>query len=428
MSADAATSQDVREATERLREAGSALRELGRARRLEALVGAVDSWRDPASPWRRRLERELPEASGLSAATARAGLELAFDAWRGDDLRRVVTTELEPLEAAGARAAPFPLTGVLLAGVIPMPSVLQCLLPLLAGSPVLAKTAARDPGSAPRAAECAAAAHPALGRALEAVGFPGDHAAAGAELLRAECVVATGSDETIAAVAARLRPGQRLAAYGHRLSLAVLGPEAVRPGPALRAAARSLALDTALWDQLGCLSPVAVYSVGAGSALPVAEALAAALAELEGELPRGQVDTAARARAAAERGEAEMRAADGAPVAVHADREARFTVVAEADPRPRPAPLHRFLRVHPVEDASGLRSALEPLLPHLAAVALAGFGAREAEVAGALLAWGASRVCRPGRLQAPPVSWHHDNQPLLLPLLRLGDLDPSLRG
>ncbi len=250
-----------------------------------------------------------------------------------------------------------------------------------------------------------------------------------AAFLEADCVAATGSDETIASIAARVRPPRRFVGHGHRVSVAVLGP-AILGGRNLEGVAAALALDVALWDQLGCLSPVAAYVVGGVSARrgatgagTVAEAVAAALAEIETRLPRGRVQREDAAAIAQARSEAEMRAAAGRAVTLLRDASDAFTVVCEADARARSAPLHRFLRVHPVGGVEDLLDALRPLGPHLAGVALDGFGDVTSDVASALAALGASRICAPGRLQAPPLAWHHDGQPVLLPLARLADVE-----
>lgn len=111
-----------------------------------------------------------------------------------------------------------------------------------------------------------------------------------------------------------------------------------------------------------------------------------------------------------------MRAAAGRSVSVHA--APGWTVVREADAAWRPAPLERFLRVHPLADAGELDRALAPLAAHLAGVALAGWGDRTGAVARRLIELGASRVCAPGRLQTPPLDWPQDGGPLLIPLAR----------
>jgi hypothetical protein len=108
-------------------------------------------------------------------------------------------------------------------------------------------------------------------------------------------------------------------------------------------------------------------------------------------------------------------------VALHAGPA--WTVVAEADARPRPAPLHRFVRVLPAGDVGGVARALEPFAPHLAALGAEGFGAEAAGLAERAAALGASRVCPLGRMQAPPLAWCHDGQGVLLPLARLTDVE-----
>lgn len=427
----------------RLREAGAALRARPAADRLEALAGVLDRFRDPASPARRALADDLPGSAGFTRPVVERGLALGFEGFTGAALRALYARELgAPDRADGALARPtpgrpadaghaarvasgFPSTAVLLAGAIPSASLVSLVAPLALGSPVLARAAVRDPWTAPLLADVLADVDPGLRAAFAVARFDAREDDALDAFLGADCVVATGSDETVARVAARVAPPRRLVAYGHRASFAALGPGSVR-GEALDAACRNLALDVALWDQLGCLSPVSLLVAGdAAAARAAAEALAAALAALEPDLPRGEVDPAAAAATAHERADAELRAAAKGEVALFAGAAA--TVVAEADARlARPAPLHRFVRVHPVGDSAGVCSALAPFGPQLAAVGVAGFGAAGPALGRALAALGASRICPVGRMQAPPLDWCHDNQGVLLPLARLTDLEAAL--
>ena len=128
----------------------------------------------------------------------------------------------------------------------------------------------------------------------------------------------------------------------------------------------------------------------------------------------------ARARA-----EAEVRTAAGRGLVIHGGPGDPWCVVREDTAEWREAPLYRFVRIHPLADLEGLRSALGALAPHLAAVAIEGFGADARGAARQLAALGASRVCPPGRMQAPPLGWHHDGQGVLAPLCRFSDLEVS---
>jgi hypothetical protein len=204
----------------------------------------------------------------------------------------------------------------------------------------------------------------------------------------------------------------------------VLGPEALFQ-PALPEICHRLALDVALWDQLGCLSPIALYAVAASASAidALAAALAFALAEAERELPRGRVEVAAAAAFAHARAEAELRSAAGRGVAVYGNAGEPWCVVREDSAELREAPLYRFVRIHPVKDLAELAAALAPLALHLAAVALSGFGADSRRAAELMAGLGASRVCAPGQMQAPPLAWHHDGQGVLTPLCRFSDLE-----
>jgi hypothetical protein len=416
----------IRERLAELRRAGAGLRRRPARKTLDALARVLDGWSDPGSTWRRTLEAELPGATGFSRETVSEGLRCGLAHWNGQALRALAARELGALERLDGTLHPmiasFDATAVLLAGSIPMPTLLALVAPLVLRSPVLAKSASRDPVTPGLVARSIAEVDAELGRCIEVVAFPGEDDERMAALLEADCIVASGSDETVAAVRARTAPPQRLVAYGHRLSVAALGAAAAQ-GDGLEEAARRLALDVALWDQLGCLSPIVVYVEGEAAADAAAEALAAALAEVEQRMPRGMIEPRAAALITHERARAELRAAAGERVCLRASDGTAWTVVREARCEVLPAPLHRFVRIMPVADSAHLLDALAPLAPHLAAIAVEGFGAATPRLARDLAQLGASRICVPGALQAPPLGWHHDGKGVLIPLARFTDLE-----
>ena len=386
----------VREALAAVRAAALRLRERDPTEILEAVGDVLETWRDPASEVRARLARELPAATGFSRPVVEHGLALALEPWTREALRELWERE------AGAGVIGFGTTAVLLAGAIPMPTLLALLAPLALRSGVIARTASRDPLTARVAAESLRERDTDLADALALVDFGHDDGDALAAFLSADCVVATGSDATVEAIASQTR-GQ-LVSRGHRLSVAVLGEDAD-----LEAASEALALDVALWDQLGCLSPIAAYVVGGhATARRTSEALADALERIDVALPRGTVPTDAAARVSHERTEAELRSAAGGNVALHTGRT--WAVVTEADAKPRSAPLHRFVRVHPVPDLAALADALAPYAAHLAAIGCAGVSLPST--------YGASRICPLGQMQAPPLAWRQDGIGTLEPLVQ----------
>ncbi len=420
MALETTRAAEVRAALARVREAGPALRRRPRHERVQALGRVLERFRAATSPERRQLEQELPEATGFGSATVREGLGRALPRFSAAALEALVERELGAL-GKGRFASGFEASAVLLGGGVPMPVLPALVGPLALGSPVLARTSSHDPVTARVFAAALAAEDAELAAALELVAFPSDDDDAMRELLAAPCVVAFGSDETVAAVGARLGPAQRFVRHGHRLSVAVLG-EAALEGQALADAAAALALDVALWDQQGCLSPVALYVLGV-ERVPDAlvSVLGDAFAAAASRWPRGRTLPDATARFAVERDTAELRAAAGADVRVVRGRD--FALVAEPDAAFRGSPLHRFLRVHPAPDVPQLLAALAPLGPHLAAVGVAGLGALAGRVEPELAALGAARICPLGVLQAPPLDWCHDQAGVLLPLARLTDVE-----
>ncbi|MDP6980787.1 MAG: acyl-CoA reductase [Myxococcota bacterium] len=411
----------IDEAAARICAQSAELRSRGASERLKHLGDLLECFRDPESRARRDLESRLPAATGFTPETLRAGIELGFAPWTADALERLYAAEVAPHGSASqVRSSGAPHTAVLLAGSIPMPSVLSIVLPLAIGSPVLCKPASRDDTTARIVADALGEIDPFLAECVAITPFDAQNDDASSAFFSAPCVSATGSDETIDAIHRWLGPHQRRVLYRHRVSVAVVDLANVTREDVVQ-----LALDIALWDQLGCLSPVVFHLVGGaeGADEDFAAALATELAALETRLPRGAIDPAAAVVIANERADAEMRAALGQPVSLHASEGTHWTVVLEHSAESRPAPLHRFIRLVALPDRVALREALGRLVPHLAGVALVGFRDRREEIVDVCVEFGASRVCEAGRLQAPPIDWKRDNQPLLLGMTSLATVE-----
>ena len=423
------TPDEIAEHLAHLRDAGEQLKRRPIGEVLDLLGAVFDGWRDPNSDWRRNLEDQLPSATGFTAPLVREGLRRALDDWTSDALRELAIRELGPIDAldsaSRSRISGFDTTAVLLAGSIPMPSLLALIAPLAVRSPVIAKPASLDPLTPRLVARSIAETDAELGRCIRIASFAADDEDCTRALLEADCICATGSDATIASVQSQVKPPRRMVVDGHRLSVAaVVPPESADRRIDL---AERLAVDIALWDQLGCLSPIAVFTVDPepSRAAAFGEALAVALANAEKDWPRGSIDASTAHAIAQQRAEAELRRAAGRAVAVHVSNSTAWTVIVEDGSELRPAPLHRFIRVVPVTHPESFLDAIRPLGPHLAAVAIEGFGARATGLANALAELGALRVCAPGSLQSPPLDWRHGGRGVLAPLVRFSDIEAT---
>src|SRR5207244_7604183 len=116
---------------------------------------------------------------------------------------------------------------------------------------VVVKQSRSDPHSSPSFLVALEAVDPALASTGVTAYWPGgERAWEEATFARADVVVASGTDETVAALAGRL--GARLLAHGERVSVAAVSREGLGRDEPL---AERLTLDVALHDQRGCLSP-----------------------------------------------------------------------------------------------------------------------------------------------------------------------------
>jgi hypothetical protein len=167
----------------------------------------------------------------------------------------------------------------------------------------------------------------------------------------------------------------------------------------------ALALDIALHEQRGCLSPHAVYVEAGGSVTPrdFAARLAKALEAVALRLPPAPRDTEERAARRTFLGSA---AWDGAVELLANDAGAVLY-----DERPTFAPTcgGRTIRVHPLANVGRLAEILPA--DGVECVGVAGVDPRT--LADALRARGVSRLCAPGRMQRPPLAWPRGQAPAL---------------
>jgi hypothetical protein len=212
----------------------------------------------------------------------------------------------------------------------------------------------------------------------------------------ADAVVVFGSDETVATLRAACHPRQRFLAYGHKMSAGI-----VPPGRAIPEWAAAAAREIAAHGHTGCLAPLLYLCATAGEARTFARALAAELARMK--FPEGWDDAAGRftfLRESAARGHTVLPAGQGVVVSVP-----------EGDSPILPGPGTGAVQV--AIDPRG--HLLDPFRGQLSSLSIAEHGPLDAWT-GWARRWGASRICRMGRIQEPHLAWRHDGRP------RLGDL------
>ncbi|MCB1054085.1 MAG: hypothetical protein KDD11_01070 [Acidobacteria bacterium] len=356
---------------------------------LDAWGQTVETFLDPGSEERRRLDPALASLCRLSEAGLGAALEAVLGGVRRGPAERLLAEA--PPRAVGAAATPSPVV-VFLASNLPALAVQPLLPALLRRRPVLLKSPSAEPLFAPAFAAALAGHEPRLGEAVAAITWRGGDAELEAPLLAGAGKILAYGNETGLADLERRCPG-RLVAYGPRTSLAALGAE-VPP----RAVAPGLARDVALFDQRGCLSIQAVYTTG--DAHELADALAEELRSLARRWPAGPATLGELAAVQQVRQEADLRGLYRPPLALDAG-----TVVVEPEPTFLASPGRRTVRIHPLPRLHNLPAILAPWIGRLQGAALAGTEALA--LRSALGSLGLSRLTAPGELQSPDISWHN---------------------
>jgi len=404
-------------------------------RSTDSLVGVLcdvaEAWLKPDNAFRRRALEFGPEKTGFSQATLQKGLDNFFQQFTPENFHALLVQELgdvrrldrfvengsgEKSNRAALAVGPELLVHIA-AGNLPNPALLSMVLGLLTRSAQFVKCA-HAAAFLPRLfAHSIYDADAKLGACLEVAEWRGGNVELEAALFaEADCVTATGSDETLAAIRLCLPVKTRFLGYGHRVSFGFVAGGVLHGSTARQIVTRA-ADDVVAWNQLGCLSPHVVYVQTGGEVSPekFAELLADELERREQTEPRGELPAEHAAAIASRRGIYEVRAAHSPETTQHwcSRNSTAWTVVYEADARFQLSCLNRFIYVKGVRDLVEALQNAETVRGQVSTVGLAVPEHKLEELAAQLARWGATRVCPLGRMQNPPLTWRHDGRPAL---------------
>lgn len=397
---------------------------------IQLMSDTAENWLQPDYPFRKLALAEGPRVTGFSAATLANGLDAFFRQVTAENLRALLAQDLghaqrlDELSATNAdltaRRSAF-VNGPeflvhITAGALPVPAFMSIILGMLVRSAQFIKCP-HGASLLPRLfAHSLYDADAKLASCLEIADWRGgNHALETALFNDADCVTATGSDETLAKIRQHVPARTRFLSYGHRVSFGYVTGEALAGFNSKKAVARA-AVDIAAWDQLGCLSPHVIYVEHGGgvTAEQFAEMLAEELTRLEESMPRGALPAESAAVIASRRAFYEVRAAHS-PETRHwcSENSTAWTVVFENDPRFQLSCLNRFIYVKAVTDLAAALQSADSVRGHVSTVGLAATEERAPALVTQLSRWGVTRVCPLGKMQEPPLLWRHDGRPAL---------------
>lgn len=358
---------------------------------LGALAGC---WRDPAYPPRREAEGWQEP---FPFAMVQVSLGALLDSLTPQALWALVDAE-DVRDAKG-----YPVIGHVVAGNTPLLAWVSVIRALLVRSASFVKLPSGPTAGWGRLfVRTLADVSPDLAACIHLDQWPGGTTEQEAALCAgADLIMAHGGDATIQALRALCPPTTPFVGYGHRVSFGL-----VMRGSAGLEAIAGFAKDVLLYDQGGCLSPQTIFVEGSwADTLAFAERLAAALPDVAARYPlpiRAE-------RAATVVREARDLAWMGDGNRVWEGRALRWTVIARPQPLFAPSPTFGVVSVQPLASLEDLPEAVAPVAGHSQGCAVAG------EAGGCLP--GVSRLCAPGELQAPPLSWRQDGRDVLRVLL-----------
>jgi hypothetical protein len=398
---------------------------------IKVLSDVADGWLQAENPFR-KLALELgPAQTGFPRETLARGLDNFFSQLARDNFHALLAQEFgdskrtdamsaTPVEQKQNRLAIInaPEFQVhIAAGNIPNPTLMSMVFGLLARSAQFVKCASGASFLPRLFAHSIYDADAKLGACLEVSEWRGGNAVLESALFaEADCVTATGGDETLAAVRAQLPVKIRFLGYGHRVSFGFVAGEVLYGSRAKKIVA-AVVDDVVAWNQLGCLSPHVIYIQLGGEVSPeyFAQLLSEELERREQIEPRGELPAEHAAAIATRRGIYEVRAAHSPGTTQHwcSKDSTAWTVVYEADARFQISCLNRFIYVKAVADLTSALQGADDIRGKVSTVGIAVPEEKAQEIATQLARWGATRICPLGQMQNPPLAWRHDGRPAL---------------
>jgi Acyl-CoA reductase (LuxC) len=408
---------------------------------IKILSRVADSWLEPESLFRKYALEFGPAQTGFSRETLSRGLDNFFKQFTRDnfhallmqefgDVKRLDALCATPVEQKQNRSAILnaPEFQVhVCAGNIPNPTLTSIIFGLLLRSAQFVKCASGASFLPRLFAHSIYEADAKLGACLEIAEWRGGNSALEKVLFaEADCVMATGSDETLDEIRKRLPLKTKFLGHGHRVSFGFVESDELHGSSAKKIVARA-ADDVIAWNQLGCLSPHVIYVQLGGEVFPehFAQLLADELDKREKIEPRGELPAEHAAAIASRRAIYEIRAAHAPEATRHwrSQDSTAWTVIYESDARFQMSCLNRFIYVKGVADLTAALQGADDIRGKVSTVGIAVPEDKAQEIATQLARWGATRICPLGQMQNPPLTWRHDGRPVLGDLVTWSDFE-----
>lgn len=394
-------------------------------------VGQV--WSDKNYPGYRSALEQLPHATGFSKEMVELGLNELPRLFNAESLRRKVRTELRGRPPTGEQAEEYG-ENVYSKNAYGDESELfwqplGVLLHVLAGNVFLGGPGSLLEGlitknvTILKMSSAETIFLPLLLRSFEECDHDGvvcrsiaviDYQSSQSDVINAfksqvDGIVVWGGEQAVKAYRENLPVHTRLIAFGPKLSFAWVTAAGLDEH-GIAEVARGLAMSLSIWDQNACTAPQVVYVEGETGALALAKQTAARLEEMSASLPAGPADLQTAVEIRKLRTVFEINEAKGHGRLFQSTKDLSFTIVVDHDTTLEPSPLHRTVRIVPLEKRETVLGEVRKLKGFIQSVGLTAASHEQTELTYALARAGAVRVVEIGSMAGGAIDDPHDGQ------------------
>jgi hypothetical protein len=241
----------------------------------------------------------------------------------------------------------------------------------------------------------------------------------------ADAVIVYGSQETVEKVREKVPLGKKFLSYGHKISFAMVGKEALTPDYYYETI-YNLAKDISVYNQQSCMTPQSVYVEKGGAVNPVqfAQMLASEMHRYNTKHPRGKISDEEAMSILKFRNRYQMQAFENEGISVYASAgNTSYTVVYHDEAGFEGSPLNRSVHVYSVESLEKSLPLIKPFRMYLQSCGLAVSPDRLFKMADLLGSFGVNRICTIGNMNHAKAGWHHDGGFNLLDLIKITDIE-----
>ncbi|NOY83806.1 MAG: hypothetical protein GXO96_03085 [Nitrospirae bacterium] len=390
---------------------------------VDCIAIASEQWRDTHHPFRRKAETILPTVCGLSKEMVSLILDDVFKELTEEKLLHLLEAELGDAtildrfckkNSGSTRTRAFGpglITQILPGNVLGV-SVVSLICGLLVKSANLLRVSHSEVVLTTLFAESLQEISPEIAETIAILTWDKKETSiTKTAFQKSDLVIAYGSDESIATIQTLMPSNTPRILHGHKLSFGIISRENISKN-----LSKKVAMDIALYDQQGCLSPHLYYVESDGKSTPLdfAEQVAESLQILSKKFPKGLCDESTASQIQQLRGTLPLK---GGSV-FESPNNTDWTVLFDPSPEFTLSPLSRCVWIKSVGDLSEIPPLLSSVRNDIQAIGIAIPKTRADTMIENLSLIGGCRICPIGKMQRPPLNWMHDGKKRLLPLLR----------